>query len=763
MVDPALPGADVPLERPGGPTGVRIAPPRAGDRVWMARALEQARLAALAGEVPVGAVLVRTPHPDPSGGPDPGIGEACLVAEGHNRTLTRPDPTAHAEVEVLRAAAARSGSWHLGGHTLYVTLEPCAQCAGALVLARVDRVVYGAPDPKTGMAGSLGNLLQDPRLNHRVSLTRGVLGEVCGAFLREFFRARRGASVARASASGTPSSGPTASGTSSSRPSAAVPSSPVPTPPRSSAHRTLSMGLALLLAGGCTLATSEPPPPPPPADLPAPTWERPAPSDPANAGRDPGRADPGPPGTPAAPPPAVIPPERSPGATPGAPATTSTPAPGAAGGLVLDAGAFGVTGVALGPRPFPATLPRQVRALWVVRTSLVHPDSVRAVVRRAEAAGFNTLLVQVRGRGDAWYASSLEPRALQLAHLPESFDPLGLLLEEATPRGIQVHAWLNVHVVASTELPPLDPRHLLHAHPEWLALPRALVGEVGHLSPHDPRYRDALVRWTRANADQVEGLYTSPAHPGVRDRVVQVVEELLERYPVAGIHLDYVRYPSPHFDYSREALAGFRRWLVEGRGELLGVTPAAVTQLRGEGEGGSGDAALADAFPQAWAAFREEQVTTLVARVAASVRTRAPGAILTAAVFPELSDARSARFQRWDAWLASGWIDAVVPMSYTDRDEVHAAQLRAAAQFGGPGRVWAGIGVYRNSFAGAVAKGRNSLAAGAGGVVLFSYDWTVGPEGQAAARPFGGGGIRGDALYLDRWARELWPGAALPP
>ncbi|TVP79894.1 MAG: nucleoside deaminase [Gemmatimonadales bacterium] len=143
----------------------------------MARALEQARRAATLGEVPVGAVLV-------SGG--------RMVAEGHNRTRTRPDPTAHAEVEVLREAARRTGDWRLEDATLYVTLEPCAQCAGSLVLARVRRLVWGAPDPKAGMAGSLGNLVQDRRLNHRIQMTTGVLADASALLLRTFFRARRG-------------------------------------------------------------------------------------------------------------------------------------------------------------------------------------------------------------------------------------------------------------------------------------------------------------------------------------------------------------------------------------------------------------------------------------------------------------------------------------------------------------------------------------------------------------------------------------------
>jgi tRNA(adenine34) deaminase len=147
-----------------------------GDRAWMARALEQARLAEVRGEVPVGAVLVRA---------------GALVAEGHNRTVGDADPTAHAEVVVLRAAARAQGDFRLEETTLYVTLEPCAMCAGAIVLARVPRVVYGATDPKAGMVETLGHLLSDPRLNHRCRLRGGVLADASAELLRSFFRARR--------------------------------------------------------------------------------------------------------------------------------------------------------------------------------------------------------------------------------------------------------------------------------------------------------------------------------------------------------------------------------------------------------------------------------------------------------------------------------------------------------------------------------------------------------------------------------------------
>jgi tRNA(adenine34) deaminase len=145
--------------------------------MWMARAMEMARCAALQGEVPVGAVLVR---------------DGALLVEGFNHTVGWSDPTAHAEVVVIREGARRLGDWRLSDCTLYVTLEPCALCAGAVVLARIPRVVFGAPDHRFGMAGTLGNVLQDPRMNHRAELTAGVLAEPSAALLRRFFRERRG-------------------------------------------------------------------------------------------------------------------------------------------------------------------------------------------------------------------------------------------------------------------------------------------------------------------------------------------------------------------------------------------------------------------------------------------------------------------------------------------------------------------------------------------------------------------------------------------
>jgi tRNA(adenine34) deaminase len=160
----------------GDATAVSAANP-ATDSQWMEQAMVLAGRAAEEGEVPVGAVLV--------------LG-SVIVGEGWNRPIRAADPTAHAEVQALRDAARRLGNYRLPGSTLYVTLEPCVMCAGAIVHARVERVVYGAPDPKAGACGSVFDLLPaDGRFNHRTLCTGGVLADDCGELLRAFFRARR--------------------------------------------------------------------------------------------------------------------------------------------------------------------------------------------------------------------------------------------------------------------------------------------------------------------------------------------------------------------------------------------------------------------------------------------------------------------------------------------------------------------------------------------------------------------------------------------
>jgi tRNA(adenine34) deaminase len=153
------------------------------DSEMMGVALDEARLARTTGDVPIGAVVV-----------DPG-GE--VIGRGHNLRETTGDPTAHAEVVAIRAAAAKRGAWRLDGCAIFTTLEPCTMCAGAIVLARLDRVVYGAVDPKAGAVGSLWDVVRDRRLNHRPAVSSGVLATECGELLRSWFESNRAEPVDR--------------------------------------------------------------------------------------------------------------------------------------------------------------------------------------------------------------------------------------------------------------------------------------------------------------------------------------------------------------------------------------------------------------------------------------------------------------------------------------------------------------------------------------------------------------------------------------
>jgi tRNA(adenine34) deaminase len=154
-----------------------VAAQDSNDRSWMEVALAEARKAAEIGEVPIGAVIVA---------------DGVIIGRGHNRREIDHDPLGHAEILAIREAAVVVGGWRLTGSTLYVTLEPCPMCAGALVASRIDRLVFGAVDPKAGYCGTLGNIAQDPRLNHRLEVVGGVLAEESSALLRGFFaRLRR--------------------------------------------------------------------------------------------------------------------------------------------------------------------------------------------------------------------------------------------------------------------------------------------------------------------------------------------------------------------------------------------------------------------------------------------------------------------------------------------------------------------------------------------------------------------------------------------
>src|SRR5262245_32954747 len=180
------------------------------------------------------------------------------------------------------------------------------------------------------------------------------------------------------------------------------------------------------------------------------------------------------------------------------------------------------------------------RGMWVLRTSLTSPSSIATMVDAAKAAGMNTLLVQVRGRGEAYYKSDLEPRASELAKQPESFDPLQTTLDLAHKAGMRVHAWVNVNLVSSASILPRSRDHVAYRHPEWLMTPRALANDLRKVDPKSPAYIGTLSRWVHANIDTTEGLYLSPVTAEAQAYSVSVIRELVDRYAVDGLHLDYI-------------------------------------------------------------------------------------------------------------------------------------------------------------------------------------------------------------------------------
>lgn len=382
---------------------------------------------------------------------------------------------------------------------------------------------------------------------------------------------------------------------------------------------------------------------------------------------------------------------------------------------------------------------QEVRALWVVRTTLTSPEKIRQLVSSAADNGFNTLIVQIRGRGDAYYNSKVEPRAIELKDQPLTFDPLAFTLEEAHKRGLKVHGWINTNLLANLDALPAHPEHVYNKHPEWLAVPKPVAAELYKMSPRDPAYRQKIVEWSKANRGELEGVYTGPANPKVRDHIYKIWMDVLKNYPVDGLHFDYVRFASPDFDYSRTSLENFRKWLQpqitsDERRELknaLKTNPLAAPEM----------------FSSKFADFQRAQVTAVVERIYRGVKKRRPDALVSAAVFANDENAYTRRFQDWRRWLQMGILDVACPMAYTTDTAVFQKQIEVATTTarGANRQVWAGIGAYRITSDSAVEKINVARALNTQGFILFSYDFTARPSE-----------LNPDGAYLERIRRAAF-------
>jgi uncharacterized lipoprotein YddW (UPF0748 family) len=383
-------------------------------------------------------------------------------------------------------------------------------------------------------------------------------------------------------------------------------------------------------------------------------------------------------------------------------------------------GAMALAACAPGPQtPTPRAarpLPAEVRALWVVRTTLNHPDSVKAMVQRAHDAGFNTLIVQVRGRGDAFYDARWEPRSSSIV-AKQGYDPLALTIKEAHRRGMTVHAWLNTHLLANMDALPTDAQHIYNARPDLLAVPYPLARELYKMDPADPQYRAKIIEYSKTARDRVEGVYMSAAAPETKEHIYSLWMDVLDKYDVDGLNFDYVRYPAPDYEYSRHSLDRFRRWLEPLLAEDVCARFAELAA--------SDPLVHVDSFPAQYDQFRRVQVTELVERIYHGVKKRAPHVLVSADVFANATDAYDKRFQDWQDWLRRGFLDVAALMAYTTETPAFREQIRVAVAAAGPEHVWAGIGAFRNTVESTLEKVAVARELGAKGIVLFSYDSAV--------------------------------------
>ncbi len=338
---------------------------------------------------------------------------------------------------------------------------------------------------------------------------------------------------------------------------------------------------------------------------------------------------------------------------------------------------------------------REFRAVWVVRHTLTSQEKILEVVKTAREAKFNALLVQVRGRGDAYYRSSIIPRGEDLPE--EAFDPLELVIRQARQVGIEVHAWINIFLAwYPTNRMPTSYRHILHQHPEWfmtsadgIQMGRADLGGV-----------DLVSRG-------VEGRYLSPGVPEVHEHLLKMIEEIVRRYEIDGIHLDYIRYPNFLYDFNTVSRSEFEK--------RYGFDAPDVLASDENQEGG-------DQRRKLWDRWRTDQVSLLVEEIHRLLLRLNPSIKLSAAVKPDLLRAYHEHGQDWIRWINTQTIDFVVPMFYSGSTESIIGQISEARKYVKKGHLYAGIGDWNQPPEETVAQIEQARRLGIKGVVLFSYD-----------------------------------------
>ena len=340
---------------------------------------------------------------------------------------------------------------------------------------------------------------------------------------------------------------------------------------------------------------------------------------------------------------------------------------------------------------------RETRSVWVVRNQMTSPEKIREMIRRSKAAGFNELIVQVRGRGDAYYRSETEPRSEALEEQPSDFDPLRLCIDEAHAAGLKVQAWMNAgYVWSDTGRPsPKSPKHILNRHPEWMLVTRN-GRSLNDYAPEEFRERSN------------EGRFLALHNPEVQDYLYKVYMEVVQNYDIDGIHFDFIRWTTRGYDIFHDYDLGYGEPGRKAFAAQHGVDPYNIRPQ---------DETLA----YAWEDFRRDAVAGLVRRVYEGVQKVKPDVQVTAAVFARYHKGRVIAMQDWVDWLERGHLDAACIMAYYENNSIMRETVRTGTDYRFGGRINAGLGAYRTDTQGLIEQVRQSRLIGCEGQVVFAY------------------------------------------
>jgi uncharacterized lipoprotein YddW (UPF0748 family) len=339
------------------------------------------------------------------------------------------------------------------------------------------------------------------------------------------------------------------------------------------------------------------------------------------------------------------------------------------------------------------------RYLWVVRNTLTNQVSIDQMIQFATLNRFNHILVQVRGRGDAYYTSEFVPKSHLIQNT--SFDPLAYLIPKAKENGIKVHAWLNTYLLWSSRVKPVQKNHLFYTNMEWLDQNKRGEINISH-----------ELKKLNGGKNGNEGLYLSPNHPKVNPYLISVFKELIENYELDGLHLDYIRYHDSEYGQNPDAIAQYRK---ENGLKVLQLSTSAPDPMTAAKAG-------------QWSDSRRKAVTELVRDTKSLIDVIRPNLILSAAVKPNLYQARDRYYQEWDVWLAAGYLDKAVVMNYTKVLKDFAANIdiiydNLPTKY--RKKIVMGIATYNQSARQVVDKVKYTRVTRFKGISFFSYNVMV--------------------------------------